>query len=93
VVIEAHPGHVVVPGSPCWLELATSDTERSMRFYRDLFDWDYRLLRDESGQDYALALLGGAPVAGIRPQGNLVRGSSSSPGPAAGCSTTATSRC
>ncbi|MFD9889362.1 VOC family protein [Amycolatopsis sp. NPDC059027] len=63
----------VTPGSPCWMELATSDPERSMRFYQALFGWDYRLLRDGAGQDYPVAVLAGEPVAGIRVQRQVVR--------------------
>lgn len=62
-----------VSGSPCWLELATGDTDRTMRFYQALFGWDYQRLRDDAGQDYTLARLAGALVAGIRPQRSAVR--------------------
>ena len=27
-------------GSPCWVDLWTSDVEGSRRFYRDLFGWE-----------------------------------------------------
>lgn len=64
---------VAVPGSPCWIELATSDADRSMRFYQAVLGWDYRWLHDDAGQGYLLALLGDEPVAGFRPQPHAVR--------------------
>ncbi|WP_020659471.1 VOC family protein [Amycolatopsis benzoatilytica] len=63
----------VVPGSPCWLELATADPERTMRFYAELLGWDYQWVQDGEGRHYALALLDGEPVAGIRPHAGEVR--------------------
>jgi len=66
-------GGPVVPGSPCWLELATPDPERTTRFYRDLLGWDYHWVQDSDGQHYALALLDGEPVGGIRPHAGEIR--------------------
>lgn len=31
----------VTPGSPVWIDLGTSEVERSMRFYRELFGWNF----------------------------------------------------
>lgn len=72
-VIAPQPPPVVVSGSPCWIELATSDPSRSMRFYQAALGWNYQWLHDDAGQGYALALLGDEPVAGIRPQHHTVR--------------------
>ena len=27
-------------GAPCWIDLMTSDTQRSREFYGELFGWD-----------------------------------------------------
>ena len=64
---------VAAAGSVCWLELATGEPERSMRFYETVLCWDYRRLRDSSGRDCALALLDGEPVAGVLPHPDPVR--------------------
>lgn len=29
-----------VPGAPCWVELSTSDIDRSLAFYAEVFDWE-----------------------------------------------------
>lgn len=50
-------------GSPCWIELTTSDVRASTAFYAELFGWD----AEEMGPDYGgyVSLsLGGAAVAG-----------------------------
>ncbi|SEP53096.1 VOC family protein [Amycolatopsis saalfeldensis] len=62
--MSVHPGGA---GSPFWVELATADPHRSMRFYQRLFGWEYQRVKDSGGQDYVLALLDGEPVAGLRP--------------------------
>ncbi|WP_394619336.1 VOC family protein [Lentzea sp. JNUCC 0626] len=58
---------IIQPGHPCWVELATNDTERSTRFYETVFGWKHHWTKDDSGQDYAIAVLDGEPVAGVRP--------------------------
>ncbi|MGI5499629.1 VOC family protein [Lentzea sp. CA-135723] len=58
---------IIRPGHPCWVELATNDTERSTRFYETVFGWQHHWTRDDAGRDYAVALLDGEPVAGVRP--------------------------
>jgi predicted enzyme related to lactoylglutathione lyase len=44
-------------GSPCWLEIATPDTDATARFYGCLFSWEF---------DDDTATLFGEPVAGLR---------------------------
>jgi predicted enzyme related to lactoylglutathione lyase len=54
------------PGTPCWLELASPDPERSLAFYAGLFGWDHREVTDSAGRPYLVAALRGEPVAGVR---------------------------
>ncbi|MBF6163239.1 VOC family protein [Streptomyces gardneri] len=37
------------PGDPCWVELYTSDPDRSIAFYRDLFGWTAESAGEEFG--------------------------------------------
>ncbi|KAA2252698.1 VOC family protein [Solihabitans fulvus] len=55
-----------LPGSPCWVELATSDLSASTRFYESVFGWEYEPRRDAEGVEYTVATLFGEPVAGLR---------------------------
>src|SRR5207237_2452060 len=43
-----HKGMGIVgdPGSPSWFELHTRDYDASVQFYKDVFGWDARPLRD-----------------------------------------------
>ncbi|MBK1787716.1 VOC family protein [Prauserella cavernicola] len=52
------------PGTPCWVELATPDLDRSMRFFQDVYGWQFT--QAAPGSDYWIALLFGEPVAGFR---------------------------
>jgi uncharacterized protein len=49
-------------GTPCWIDLATTDPKASRDFYGGLFGWQYRA--NPSG-DYFTALANDVPVAGI----------------------------
>lgn len=53
------------PGSPCWIDLMTSDTAKAREFYGGLFGWEFQ----EGDQDlyggYITATKGGQSVAGI----------------------------
>ena len=51
-------------GTPCWVDLFTSDPERSAAFYSALLGWELEDLGEEHG-GYTLARLGGEPVAGL----------------------------
>jgi uncharacterized protein len=53
-------------GTPCWIDLMTSDVEAGRAFYGELFGWQFEVGGEETGF-YALALLGGENVAGIGP--------------------------
>ena len=52
------------PGSMCWNELATRDTDAAKDFYTGLFGWDTQHL-DTEGGPYTLFTQGGAHVAGM----------------------------
>jgi predicted enzyme related to lactoylglutathione lyase len=54
------------PGTPCWVDLGSSDVDKSVSFYGDLFGWQ----ADDAGPDsggYRLAKLRDKMVAGLGP--------------------------
>src|SRR5690349_2819557 len=55
------------PGTCCWIDLMTSDTEGARRFYASLFDWSFEVGPPESGP-YTICFRGGKRVAGIGPK-------------------------
>ena len=52
------------PGTPCWVDLMTTDPAAARSFYADLFGWDIEVGGEETG-GYATATVGGRRVAGI----------------------------
>ena len=50
-------------GAPCWVDLWTSDVERSRRFYSELFGWEAQEPSPEHG-GYFMFTRQGVPVAG-----------------------------
>ena len=54
-------------GTPCWVDLMTTDLEAAKRFYGDLFGWEY-IDTGEMGGGYQLATKNGKLVAGIGQQ-------------------------
>jgi predicted enzyme related to lactoylglutathione lyase len=50
-------------GSPCWVDLWTSDVEGSRKFYTALFGWEAQETNPEFG-GYFMFTRGGAPIAG-----------------------------
>ncbi len=60
-------------GAPCWVDLLVSDAAAAQHFYSELFGWVWRAGDEQTG-GYPLALLDGAPVAGLshRPAGAQV---------------------
>ena len=58
------------PGSPCWVDLATTDQQAAKSFYRALFGWTYddQPIDQEGRQLYSMASLDGASVAAIYSQ-------------------------
>lgn len=53
-------------GAPCWIDLLTSDAERSRAFYGPLLGWSAAEPSDEFG-GYFMFLRDGVPVAGAMP--------------------------
>lgn len=51
------------PGTPCWVDLWTTDVEGSRRFYSQLFGWDALEPSPDFG-GYWMFQRGGAPIAG-----------------------------
>ncbi len=57
------------PGTPCWVDLASPDLEKSIEFYGALFGWDVpEQENSEQTGGYRLAALGGKSAAGLMPQ-------------------------
>jgi predicted enzyme related to lactoylglutathione lyase len=55
------------PGTPCWIDLQTSDVDKGAEFYRTLFGWDRQDLGPEAG-GYGFFLKDGKMVAGVGPK-------------------------
>lgn len=57
-----------VPGTPCWVDLATPDIEAAENFYGPLFGWEIPEPADSAEMGgYRRARLGGRDVAGVMP--------------------------
>lgn len=57
-----------VPGTPCWVDLATPDIEGAERFYGELFGWEIPELPDSAEMGgYRRAKKDGRDVAGVLP--------------------------
>jgi predicted enzyme related to lactoylglutathione lyase len=54
------------PGTPSWVDLTTTDLEGALRFYGDVFGWEFEDMGEEAGH-YHQARLRGKRVAGIGP--------------------------
>jgi hypothetical protein len=50
------------PGKIVWMDLVTSDVRAAAKFYRDIFNWQFKFSGNDS---YAYATLNGKPVASI----------------------------
>ena len=55
----------ITPGSPCWIDLMTSDPEKAKSFYNTLFGWTYETGDQEKYGGYITASKDGKMVAGI----------------------------
>ena len=58
----------MVPGSVCWTEVLTRDTERCAEFYHEIFGWD----SDSEQSGYTNFLLNGESIAGMLPMPDQV---------------------
>jgi predicted enzyme related to lactoylglutathione lyase len=52
------------PGTPCWVDLGTSDMEGAKAFYGGVFGWIAETSTDPATGGYTMFQLGGEPVAG-----------------------------
>jgi uncharacterized protein len=55
----------ITPGSPCWIDLMTSDTQKARDFYAQLFGWTYETGDQEKYGGYITAFKDGQMVAGM----------------------------
>lgn len=53
-----------VPGTPCWVDLGTTDLEGAKAFYGALFGWSAEVTQDPEAGGYTVFLLNGRQVAG-----------------------------
>jgi uncharacterized protein len=54
------------PGTPTWVELATTDPDGAKAFYGGVFGWEFNDLGPDAG-GYTMCTLGGKDVAGLGP--------------------------
>ena len=59
------PQSEIAPGAPCWIDLLTSDPEKAMAFYAEVFGWTYEIGDVEKYGGYITASKDGRSVAGI----------------------------
>lgn len=64
---DAHPGFTVwgEGGAPSWFELHTSDYDRAVAFYRDVFRWETHAMSDSPELRYTVLQHGEEQLAGI----------------------------
>ena len=55
------------PGSPCWVDVSSSDVPRAAEFYSSLFGWDATDLGEDAGH-YTMFDIGGQRVAALGPK-------------------------
>jgi uncharacterized protein len=53
------------PGTFCWADLATPDTESAKAFYGGLLGWEFEHMASDGAPDYIVARRGGARVAAL----------------------------
>jgi uncharacterized protein len=57
----------LAPGTPCWVDLSTSDLDSGRRFYAGLFGWTSQVAEDPQAGGYTLFHLDGKLVGGAGP--------------------------
>lgn len=55
------------PGTPCWVELETTDTAAAKRFYGELFGWSFEDMPIPADATYTMTRIRGKDVAAISP--------------------------
>lgn len=55
------------PGTPCWVDLASPDTDQSAEFYAGLFGWQAKVGEHDDTGGYSMFTLHGHRVAGLGP--------------------------
>ena len=55
-------------GTPCWVDLSSTDVEVSKKFYTELFGWELDPMDAGNGMTYYMAKLHGRKVAGMMQQ-------------------------
>lgn len=58
-------GFGFAPGTPCWLDVSTTDPAASRDFYAGLLGWSFRIDRDPDSGHYSYGCIGDVPVAGL----------------------------
>jgi uncharacterized protein len=53
------------PGTPSWVDLASTDVDASKRFYSELFGWETRVAEEPEAQGYTTFLKDGKAVAAV----------------------------
>jgi len=66
------------PGTPNWVDLATTDTAAAKAFYGPLFDWTYDD-QPTGGEPYTLVSRGGQMVAGLAGQSDAMKAAGAPP--------------
>lgn len=61
-------------GAPCWIDLMTSDIDRSRKFYTALFGWEYEVGDEAMYGGYTMAFKDGKSVAGLMQSGDESEG-------------------
>lgn len=56
----------VYAGTPCWIELTTTEPRRAQEFYGGLFGWTFEVHKDPQAGEHLIAMREGYPVASIR---------------------------
>ena len=55
-----------IPGVPCWIDTTQPDPENAVRFYGDLFGWEFEnVMPDDSPGEYYVARIRGGDVAAV----------------------------
>ncbi|MGF1429630.1 VOC family protein [Kitasatospora sp. LaBMicrA B282] len=57
----------ILPGSPCWTQLSTTEPEAAKQFYGELFGWTAETDPDPQYGGYTVFSLAGAPAAAVAP--------------------------